>query len=91
MKQTEQRGENDDGGCRRRRDSPEEAEFRLGLELPKALPRWPAGEEGEAKVEAAQPARHCDPVDCMVHGILQARRLEWGAVPSCRGSSRPGD
>ena len=24
-----------------------------------------------------------------VHGILQARILEWVAVPSCRGSSRP--
>ena len=38
----------------------------------------------------------CDPVDCSppdssVHGILQARRLEWVAVSSCRGSSRPRD
>ena len=34
----------------------------------------------------------CDPVDCSppassVHGILQARILEWVAVPSSRGSS----
>ena len=34
-----------------------------------------------------------DPMDCSltgssVHGILQARRLEWGAMPS-RGSSQP--
>ena len=33
----------------------------------------------------------CDPMDCSppgssVHGILQARMLEWGAVPSARGS-----
>ena len=27
----------------------------------------------------------CDPMDCMVHGILQARILEWVAVPSSRG------
>ena len=36
----------------------------------------------------------CDPVDCSrpgpsVRGILQARMLEWVAMPSSRGSSRP--
>ena len=35
-----------------------------------------------------------DPMDCSppgfsVHGILQARVLEWVAIPSSRGSSRP--
>ena len=38
----------------------------------------------------------CDPTDCSppgssVHGILQARMLEWVAVPSSRGSSQPSD
>ena len=38
----------------------------------------------------------CDPVDCSppgssVHGILQARILEWGAISSSRGSSQPWD
>ena len=38
--------------------------------------------------------RLCDPVDCSlpassVHGILQARILEWVAVP-CRDLSNPG-
>ena len=37
-----------------------------------------------------------DPMDCSppgssVHGILQARILEWIAMPSTRGSSRPRD
>ena len=37
-----------------------------------------------------------DPMDCSppgssVHRILQATILEWVAVPSCRGSSRPRD
>ena len=37
----------------------------------------------------------CDPVDCSlpgfsVHGILQARILEWVAISFSRGSSRPG-
>ena len=35
----------------------------------------------------------CDPMDCSllgssVHVILQARRLEWVAIPFCRGSSQ---
>ena len=38
----------------------------------------------------------CDPVDCSppdssVHGILQARILEWVAMPSFRESSQPRD
>ena len=36
----------------------------------------------------------CDPLDCSppgssVHGILQARILEWVAMPTSRGFSRP--
>ena len=30
----------------------------------------------------------CDPMDCMVHGILQARTLEWVAFPFPREPSR---
>ena len=38
----------------------------------------------------------CDPVNCSplgsaVHGIVQARKLEWTAIPSSRGSSQPKD
>ena len=29
------------------------------------------------------------PMDYTVHGILQARILEWGAIPFTRGSSQP--
>ena len=41
-----------------------------------------------------QSCRLCDPVDAgpigsSVHGILQARILEWGALSSSRGSSQP--
>ena len=32
-----------------------------------------------------------DPMDYVVHGILQARILEWVAVPFSRGSSQPRD
>ena len=33
----------------------------------------------------------CSPPGCSVHGILQARILEWIAISSFRGSSRPRD
>ena len=33
----------------------------------------------------------CDPMDCTVHGLLQARILEWVAFPFSRGSSQPRD
>ena len=40
--------------------------------------------------------RVCDPKDCRllgssVHGILQARIVEWIAAPFSRGSSQPWD
>ena len=33
----------------------------------------------------------CNPMNCTVHGILQARILEWVAYPFSRGSSQPRD
>ena len=33
----------------------------------------------------------CSPPGASVHGILQARTLEWVAIFSSRGSSRPRD
>ena len=33
----------------------------------------------------------CNPIDYIVHGILQARILEWVAFPFSRGSSQPRD
>ena len=33
----------------------------------------------------------CSPPGSSVHGLLQARTLEWFAMPSSRGSSRPRD
>ena len=33
----------------------------------------------------------CDPIDYTVHGIFQARILEWVAFPVARGSSQPRD
>ena len=50
-----------------------------------------------ARAKSLQSSRTlCDPMDgsppgSSVLGILQARILEWVAVPASRGSSRPGD
>ena len=42
------------------------------------------------KVKVAQSCPTlCDPIDYTVHGVLQARILEWVAFPFSRGSSQP--
>ena len=33
----------------------------------------------------------CNPIDCTVHGILQARILQWVAFPFSWGSPQPRD
>ena len=44
------------------------------------------------KVKVAQSCLTlCDPMAYIVHGILQARILEWVAFPFSRGSSQPRD
>ena len=44
------------------------------------------------KVKGAQSyPTFCDPMDYTVHGILQARVLEWVAFPFSRASSQPRD
>ena len=44
------------------------------------------------KVKVAQSCPTlCDPMDCIVHRILQARILEWVAVPFSKESSQPRD
>ena len=51
--------------------------------------------ESESEVDQLCPTL-CDPMDCSlpdssVHGIFQARVLEWIAISSSRGSSQPRD
>ena len=48
------------------------------------------------RAKSLQSCQLCDAMDCSpphfsVHGILQARILEWVAMPSSRGSSWPRD
>ena len=43
--------------------------------------------EGKVKVTQSCLTLY-DPVDYTVHGILQARILEWGAFPFSKGSSQ---
>ena len=46
----------------------------------------------KVKVKVAQSRLTlCNPMDYTVHGILQARILEWIAFPFSRGSSQPRD
>ena len=44
----------------------------------------------EVKVARSSPTL-CEPTDYTVHGILQARILEWVAFPFSRESSQPRD
>ena len=46
--------------------------------------------KSEVKVAQSCPTL-CDPMDYTVHGILQARILEWVVFPFSRGSSQPRD
>ena len=53
-------------------------------------------EKGKVKVKSLSCPTLCHPMDCSllgssIHGIFQARVLEWVAMPSSRGSSRPRD
>ena len=51
---------------------------------------WLAIRKVKVKVAQSCPTL-CDPMDYTVHGILQARILEWVAFPFSRGSSQPRD
>ena len=56
--------------------------------------RLPGGANGKEKwkVNVAQSCPTlCNPMDYTVHGILQAKILEWVAVPFSKGSSQPRD
>ena len=44
----------------------------------------------KVKVTQSHPTL-CNPIDYTVHGIFQARILEWVAFPFSRGSSQPRD
>ena len=56
--------------------------------------------QGEVKVKSEREATQscptlldpmdCSPPDSSLNGLLQARILEWVAMPSSRGSSYPG-
>ena len=45
----------------------------------------------KVKVKVIQLCPLCDPKDYTVHGILQARIVEWVSFPFSRGSSQPRD
>ena len=62
----------------------------MDLVKEKHTPKTKSGssqEASEVKVAQLCPTL-CDPVDYTVHGILQARILEWVAFPFSRGPSQ---
>ena len=67
-------------------------EYRCGDYLPMGNSRNHGhGWDSWAGVVAQLCPTLCDPMDYTVHGILQARMLEWVAFPFARGSSQPRD
>ena len=49
-------------------------------------------QRAKVKVKVAQLCLiHCNPMDYTVHGILEARILEWVVFPFSRESSQPRD
>ena len=57
-----------------------------------SLQRIPKRWRLKSEVKVAQSCQTlCDPMDCTVPGMLQARILEWVAFPFSRGSSQPRD
>ena len=57
---------------------------------------WKSPQEEMCVLLAQSYPTLCDPMDCSppgssVHGILQARLLEWVAMPSSRGPFQPRD
>ena len=71
---------------------------RNGMDLTEAeniKKRWQEYTESESEVAQSCPTL-CDPMDCSlpgfsVHGVFQARVLEWVAIAFSRGSSQPRD
>ena len=55
----------------------------------RAVMRAYDGTESESETLAQSCLTPCDSTDGIVHGILQARILEWVAIPFSRGSSQP--
>ena len=50
----------------------------------------------KVKVKSLSHVQLCDPMDCglqdsSIHGVFQARELEWVAISFSRGSSQPRD
>ena len=76
-------------------DMEQQTHSKLGKEYIKAVychPAYLTYMQSEVKMKVIQSCPTlCDPMDCIVHGILQARILEWVAVPFSRGSSQPRD
>ena len=61
---------------------------RLSSSSSSSMDTWSLHKLSEVKVAQSCPTL-CDPMDYRIHGILQARILEWVVFPFSRGSSQP--
>ena len=64
---------------------------RAGQNVKAKSPENPSTMEKKGKSKSSVMSNLCDPLDYTVHGILQARILEWVAFPFSRGWSHPRD
>ena len=58
----------------------------------KTVRRWPSTNQEDSPEVKWKSLSHvwlCNPMDCIVHGTLQARKLEWVAYPFSSRSSHP--
>ena len=82
----------------KRTNDPQSGSFERQERVYNTLPqrRWSRAAPYGALCSDAQCPSLCDPPDCpppgsSVHGVLQARILEWVAISSSRGPSQPRD
>ena len=83
--------------CNQERRAPAGIEIQMDMKSRPVDKGWAQGGKERGRVRHhGGVSNSCDPTDCSppgssVHGILQARILEWVAIPFSRGSSRPRD
>ena len=77
------------------KEESEEVGLKLNIQKTKILASGPISSVQFSSVAQLCPTL-CDPMDCSlpgssIHGIFQARILEWVPISSSRGSSQPRD
>ena len=72
------------------KEKSEKTGLKLNVQKTKIMASGPRSSVQFSSVAQSCPTL-CHPMDYTVHGILQARILEWITVPSSKGSFQPRD